>query len=261
MSRNSPRTAGTGRVTRLSDGPSPSPRSREGSASRSRKLSITEPQGNALPPPPIRSLDPFTSPKDGRGMDVTMMSPDPLSPSSSMFPPPSSSTDLYAQKPPSASTDSAQTSSGDSSGSDCWVTVFGFCEGERAGVLQELQKCGEVLEVVPPPPGSPANWLHLRFSSKYAASIAARKNGTQLFPGLIIGVLPLDSKQLKDIAAGTAQRGDQGMGSSGAVRGGTRPASAVAVRPYHLNASLPNGGIPQPSRTTWNKVAEYVFGM
>lgn len=125
-----------------------------------------------------------------------------------------------------------------------WVTVYGFSKDEKALVLREFQRDGDIVNFGDfNENGESTNWLHVRFATKESARRALRRNG-QNMNGIMVGVKELDAKSKADIGSG---KGGEGRLS--------RNAAVRRVAPMRDGISL------QPrQRTTWDKVVEFVFG-
>ena len=125
-----------------------------------------------------------------------------------------------------------------------WVTVYGFSKDERAIVLREFQRDGDIVNFGAFDERSNAvNWLHVRFATKESARRARRRNG-QSVNGIMIGVKELDAESKRDVGSGAAGEGRL-----------SRNASVRRVAPTRDGISL------QPrQRTTWDKVVQFVLG-
>ena len=125
-----------------------------------------------------------------------------------------------------------------------WVTVYGFSKDEKALVLREFQRDGDIVNFGDfNENGESTNWLHVRFATKESARRALRRNG-QNMNGIMVGVKELDAKSKAEIGSGKAGEGRL-----------SRNASVRRVAPIRDGISL------QPrQRTTWDKVVEFVFG-
>ncbi len=125
-----------------------------------------------------------------------------------------------------------------------WVTVYGFSKDEKAIVLREFQRDGDIVNFGAFNERSNAvNWLHVRFATKESARRARRRNG-QSVNGIMIGVKELDAESKLDIGSGAAGEGRL-----------SRNASVRRVAPMRDGISL------QPrQRTTWDKVVQFVLG-
>lgn len=125
-----------------------------------------------------------------------------------------------------------------------WVTVYGFSKEEKALVLREFQRDGDIVNFGAFDEGSKAaNWLHVRFATKESARRARRRNG-QNVNGIMVGVKELDAKSKLDIGSGASGEGRL-----------SRNASVRRVAPTRDGISL------QPrQRTTWDKVVQFVLG-
>ena len=125
-----------------------------------------------------------------------------------------------------------------------WVTVYGFSKDEKALVLREFQRDGDIVNFGDfNENGESTNWLHVRFATKESARRALRRNG-QNMNGIMVGVKELDAKSKAEIGSG---KGGEGRLS--------RNAAVRRVAPMRDGISL------QPrQRTTWDKVVEFVFG-
>ncbi|KAK9823902.1 hypothetical protein WJX72_006256 [[Myrmecia] bisecta] len=126
--------------------------------------------------------------------------------------------------------------------SENWVTVFGFQPADRHLVLSEFSKCGEVVQFDSGAGALACNWLHLRFANKYQAQRALQRSGELLGKSLMIGVKRMDPRQ-QPIETPVVPR---------AVP------QALPARPYRLDAS---SKLPQHSRSAWERVSEFVFGL
>lgn len=67
-----------------------------------------------------------------------------------------------------------------------WVTVFGFVGAQRETVLSYFKKLGIVEESEL----GQGNWMHLKYSTLWAAQKALAKNGTILSGSCMLGVIP-----------------------------------------------------------------------
>ncbi len=125
-----------------------------------------------------------------------------------------------------------------------WVTVYGFSKDEKAIVLREFQRDGDIVNFGAFNERSNAvNWLHVRFATMESARRARRRNG-QSVNGIMIGVKFLDAESKLDIGSGAAGEGRL-----------SRNASVRRVAPMRDGISL------QPrQRTTWDKVVQFVLG-
>ena len=125
-----------------------------------------------------------------------------------------------------------------------WVTVYGFSKDEKAIVLREFQRDGDIVNFGAfNDSGISVNWLHVRFATKESARRALRRNG-QNISGIMVGVKELDAKSRADVGAGGSGEGRL-----------SRNASVRRVAPMRDGISL------QPrQRTTWDKVVQFVFG-
>ena len=125
-----------------------------------------------------------------------------------------------------------------------WVTVYGFSKDEKAIVLREFQRDGDIVNFGAFNERSNAvNWLHVRFATKESARRARRRNG-QSVNGIMIGVKELDAESKRDVGSGAAGEGRL-----------SRNASVRRVAPTRDGISL------QPrQRTTWDKVVQFVLG-
>jgi len=125
-----------------------------------------------------------------------------------------------------------------------WVTVYGFSKDEKALVLREFQRDGDIVNFGDfNENGESTNWLHVRFATKESARRALRRNG-QNMNGIMVGVKELDAKSKAEIGSG--KDGEGRLSRNAAVR---------RVAPMRDGISL------QPrQRTTWDKVVEFVFG-
>lgn len=156
---------------------------------------------------------------------------------------------------------------------DTWVTVYGMVPSDTSLVLQEFQKCGDIMQWGTF--GQPeANFLHLQFMNKHGAQRALLKNGEQLAYDLIIGVKPVDPRhraiieQHMALAASTSMDGGP-TGANPAQASLLGPSAAGVVqwqrplvlpeRPYKVDVT--GQKLPQPNRSVVSKVLEYVFGM
>ena len=153
------------------------------------------------------------------------------------------------------------------SSSGCWVTVFGFAIEDNALVLAEMEKCGEIVNWKHSQSGS--NYVHIQYHSPSDAHRALSKNGQQLSNRLIVGVKPMEEchrKQLLSAGSDTMMEDTLAYNSQVTkfnyskpaqnVRTGSTPGSAHRSR---LQAS--SNQLPQPVRSTWSKVTEFVFGL
>ena len=125
-----------------------------------------------------------------------------------------------------------------------WVTVYGFSKDEKAVVLREFQRDGDIVNFGAfNDSGISVNWLHVRFATKESARRALRRNG-QNISGIMVGVKELDAKSRADVGAGGSGEGRL-----------SRNASVRRVAPMRDGISL------QPrQRTTWDKVVQFIFG-
>ena len=125
-----------------------------------------------------------------------------------------------------------------------WVTVYGFSKDERAIVLREFQRDGDIVNFGAFDERSNAvNWLHVRFATKESARRARRRNG-QSVNGIMIGVKELDAESKRAVGSGAAGEGRL-----------SRNTSVRRVAPTRDGISL------QPrQRTTWDKVVQFVLG-
>lgn len=73
------------------------------------------------------------------------------------------------------------------------VTVFGFPPDKCWEITERFQQFGEIIQRIAPANGM-GNWLHIRYKRSVDASRALRLNGKRLEPGLMIGVIPTESK-------------------------------------------------------------------
>jgi nuclear pore complex protein Nup53 len=135
---------------------------------------------------------------------------------------------------------------------DTWVTVFGFAPDDLPLVLQEFQRCGDILQWGTFGASPQSNFMHLQYQNKYGAQRALLKAGEQLSSSLIIGVKQLEPKHRALVQAWAT-------GADGSP--GPRMKSATGpVRPYRVE--LPQAQVlPQRSRSWYQKVGEYVFGL
>ncbi len=126
-----------------------------------------------------------------------------------------------------------------------WVTVYGFTRDEKAVVLREFQRDGDIVNFGTfSDDGAPSNWLHVRFATKESARRAQRRNG-QNISGIMVGVKALDDKARADIALG-------GVGEGRISRSGSQVRRVAPSR---------DGIALQPrQRTTMDKLVEFVFG-
>ena len=126
-----------------------------------------------------------------------------------------------------------------------WVTVYGFTRDEKAVVLREFQRDGDIVNFGAfSDDGAPSNWLHVRFATKESARRAQRRNG-QNIGGIMVGVKALDDKARADITLGVA--GEGRISRSGSqVRRVAPSRDGIALQPRE--------------RTTMDKLVEFVFG-
>ena len=130
----------------------------------------------------------------------------------------------------------------------CWVTAFGFAPADRALVLGELARCGDVRRFGSGRSGgsgasassSSVNWVHVQFGTPAQAARARSLDGCLLAGRLLVGVKPLDSAGAADVArlvaVGSGADGD-GEGGAGDAGGELRAAPpAMPVRPYRVDA-------------------------
>jgi hypothetical protein len=147
----------------------------------------------------------------------------------------------------------------------CWVTAYGFAPGDRALVLGELARCGDVRRFGSGRGGggggggngpssssssSAVNWVHVQFATPLQAARARALDGTLLAGRLLVGVKPLDGGPgAADVArlvagGGGGDRGgdggDDGDGENGlsGLDGGELRAAApvMPARPYRVDA-------------------------
>lgn len=128
---------------------------------------------------------------------------------------------------------------------DTWVTVFGFQLEDEATVLQEFQRCGDVLEWTRGDAPRTANFLHIRFQNKYGAQRALLKNGEQLSRTLIIGVKPMDPRHRPE----ASEPGTEGL---------RQP--VLPSRSYRVDVAQ-SQAMPQPTRSVLQKLSEFVLGV
>jgi nuclear pore complex protein Nup53 len=124
-----------------------------------------------------------------------------------------------------------------------WVTVYGFSKDEKAVVLREFQRDGDIVNFGAFHQSGTANWLHVRFATKESARRALHRNG-QNISGIMVGVKELDTKSKSDIGAGGSGEGRLSRNTS--VRRITPTRDGISLMPRQ--------------RTTWDKVVEFVFG-
>ena len=130
--------------------------------------------------------------------------------------------------------------------------AYGCSAEHQSTVLGELQRCGEVVGVKQPPRG---NWLAVQFANRHGAVAAVRRDGMELSAGVLVGVRPLDAQRLASL------KSDAAHSVAPSVSARAAPATpTVVVRPYYLDTAAA-AAIPQPNRSTWNKVVQYVFGL
>eukprot|EP00976_Prorocentrum_cordatum_P046885 947234-Prorocentrum_minimum.AAC.1 len=247
--------------------------SRDGSLSRTRSVGIGS--YTEVGAPPMRSLDPWASP--GESMDMSTTPQGAVASSNGVhnlgaalrtspiaFSTPASSQPSQAaswQHPGSTMAaplsapwqQQAQEPAGPANGN--WVTVFGFAEKDKSLILQEFQKHGEIVNFIYPKPG--CNWMYLEYRSKYDADKAIKCDRAELIPGFRIGVQPLDASGYREVQE-RKLGGD--VISPASAPSPPLPKTSPVVRPYHVEARNAHVGVPQPTRTTWNKVQEYIFG-
>lgn len=130
-----------------------------------------------------------------------------------------------------------------------WVTVYGFTPDDLPLVLQEFQRCGDILQWGTFGSSPACNFTHIQYQNKYGAQRALMMSGRQLNSSLIIGVKQLEPQHRALVQAAGAD------GSPGPrIRAAAGPA-----RPYRVE--LPAAQV-LPRRATWHqKVSEYIFGM
>ncbi|CAG9464382.1 unnamed protein product [Pedinophyceae sp. YPF-701] len=142
---------------------------------------------------------------------------------------------------------------------DNWVTVFGFLAYDAKTVVAEMRRCGDILQH-----GQygreGANYMHMQFASPEDVRRALALDGQQITPSLIIGVKPIDPRHKEDVLAyidthrtpiNPAQR----------MRSLSPPPRSAPVRPHRVQLDGGTTPLPQPAKSTWGKIASYVFGM
>jgi hypothetical protein len=135
---------------------------------------------------------------------------------------------------------------------ECWVMVYGLAAEHQSTVLGELQRCAEVVGVKHPSRG---NWLAVQFANPHGAQAAVGRDGMELSAGVLVGVRPMDAQRLASL------KSDAAYSAVPSVSARAAPATpTMVVRPYHLDSAAA-AAIPQPNRSTWNKVVHYVFGL
>ncbi|KAK9833201.1 hypothetical protein WJX74_009964 [Apatococcus lobatus] len=235
---------------------------REGSTPRRRSLSPSgSAQRDAAPPPPppseslldspaSHSLSPWarTAPAGDKGGEAG-----PSSQPAAAGPPPSATLqESFAQprQQPQAQVPS-----------DEWVTVFGFQPAQLQTVMREFSRCGDIQNF-----GSfredHVNWVHVQYANKWQTARALQKNGARLEGGLMVGVRPLDGLDRAAVESGVDQSAAAVPAAVAAWRAAPAP---LASRPYLLTQpptaiALTQNWLPQPSRTAWDKISEFVFG-
>mmetsp|Transcript_23423 Transcript_23423/g.39162 ORF Transcript_23423/g.39162 Transcript_23423/m.39162 type:complete len:349 (-) Transcript_23423:426-1472(-) len=268
------------------------PGSREGGSagrlSSARRGSGIGSFGEIAPPPPMRNLDHYSassptdpsqsvdlSPSNGNGNGNAVR--DPFAPFTShtspmalapayqqlggpstpiTFPTPGSS-----QRPQNPWPQQTQEFA-DPASAHCWVTVYGFTERDKAAILHEMKNRGVVVVSVVHPKSN-GNWLYLEYRSKFDALTALKCNGVELVLGVRVGVQEIDASGYREVQERSKIGGDMRMMTNQSPPTIKTPpkTSPVVVRPYHVYAHKNHVGVPQPSRTTWNKMSEYLFGM
>ena len=176
-------------------------------------------------------------------------------------PSPAAPSQTPGDQPPPAAAAAAQAGAGAGSSlaraeqqaqaEDSWVTVYGFLPDDLPLVLQEFQRCGDILQWGTFGSSPQSNFTHIQYQNKYGAQRALLMSGRQLSSSLIIGVKALDPQHRALVAAWTS-------GSDGSPGPRVRAAAGPA-RPYKVE--LPATQV-LPRRATWSqKVSEFVFGL
>ncbi len=127
--------------------------------------------------------------------------------------------------------------------SGCWVTAFGFAPPDRALVLGELARCGDVRRFGsgraasnPASATATVNWVHVQFGSPAQAARARALDGCLLAGRLLVGVKALDGAGAADVAylvGGGGLAGEGGDASAGELR---MAAPVMPARPYRVDA-------------------------
>ncbi|WIA33242.1 hypothetical protein OEZ86_006384 [Tetradesmus obliquus] len=136
---------------------------------------------------------------------------------------------------------------------DTWVTVFGFSPDDLALVLQEFQRCGDILQWGTFGAPLHSNFMHVQYQTKYGAQRALLRSGEQLSSTLIIGV-----KQLEPQHRALVEAYGSGANSSPGPR--LRAPQQGPLRPYRVDVSGAQA-LPQRSRTLVQKLSEFVLGI
>lgn len=134
---------------------------------------------------------------------------------------------------------------------DTWVTVFGFGPDDLALVLQEFQRCGDILQWGTFGASMTSNFMHIQYQNKYGAQRALQRSGEQLTSSLIIGVKQLEPKHRALVEA---------YGAAGGSPGPRLRPQQGPMRTYHVDVAAAQA-LPQRSRTLVQKLSEFVLGI
>lgn len=151
-----------------------------------------------------------------------------------------------------------------------WVTVFGFAGGQSALVLAYFKKLGVVEEHEV----GQGNWIHLKYSTLWAAQKALAKNGIIMAGGIMVGVIPTDRAiEQVSLAADSFMSPIKRESLAPARPADERdPKDAIFIRPGLLSpqANPPTATAPAAATTTTaiapeegslvTKALGYVFG-
>jgi nuclear pore complex protein Nup53 len=131
------------------------------------------------------------------------------------------------------------------------VTVYGFTPADLPLILQEFQKCGDILQWGTFGSSPQSNFVHIQYQNTYSAQRALLRTNEQLSSSLIVGVKPLDPMHKQLIEA---------QERSGDVFGPKVRPAVVPPRPYKVQP-VAAAALPQPARTWMQKVSHYVLGI
>lgn len=113
----------------------------------------------------------------------------------------------FTASPFPAMTNPVHSSAHTSSGTDCWVTVFGFPQSATSMILSHFSQCGTIVNKMHPQ--NSGNWMHLRFTSRLECDRALNYNEKVLNNFFMVGVA-----RCKDQAVLELEQGEDAENSS-----------------------------------------------
>ncbi|XP_017074267.1 nucleoporin Nup35 [Drosophila eugracilis] len=151
-----------------------------------------------------------------------------------------------------------ETSRGNPSRNDFWVTIFGFSPGASSMVLQHFTLCGTIVDVIHAPQNG--NWMHVRFSSRIESDKALNYNHKILAGNVMVGVTRCTDRTVLD------KENNSGLANVDEPVQGTKNSSVLPLvqQSYKLarneNTISPTKDMPQKSSGLVDRAMDLIFG-